>query len=187
MRGVVRKVQGFQGDRQERLHKHSRQVEGGFVVGVAVAAAGASFTFMSQDVSDLVGVALGVMAIIAVAGGWMAVGSVFAARLIALGQGMVWFFLLIHGGLGFVFGPMGWTASALGDRAPRLAVALLAVPAAYLAMSWLPLVFDADGLGLHDGLTLLALILPAVVAAGFLMRAHTQQRMEPGCASGRRY
>lgn len=176
MRGVDQKVQGFHGDRKKRPDEHSRQVQGVLVVGVALAAAGASFTFMSQDAPDLLAAVLGVIVITAVAGAWLEVGSVFAARLIALSQGMVWFFLLIHGGLGLVFGPMGWTAAALGRRTPRLALALLTVPAAYSAMSWLPLVFGADGLGLRDGLTLLALILPAVVAVGGLMRAHFQQQ-----------
>lgn len=137
---------------------------------MALGAAGASFSYISQDVADVLSPSLTVGVVMAVVGAWVKVGSVFAARLLALAQGMVWFFLLIHGGLGLAFGPAGWAASALGKRAPMLAVVLLAGPATVLLVSWLPILFSPAGLGFHDGLAVVVLIAPALVAAGTLLK-----------------
>jgi hypothetical protein len=86
-----------------------------------------------------------------------------------LGQGIVWFFLLIHGGLGLVFGPIGLAASALAGRAPSVAAVLLAVPAAFLTVSWAPALFGGSDLG--EVLVVLVLVPPAVVAAVVFARA----------------
>jgi hypothetical protein len=171
-------MQVIRDDKTEHTQKHTRWAQGAFVVCVALAAAGASLLFLNQDSFGLLSGALAVIAIVAVAGSWKVVGSVFAARLLALGQGMVWFFLLIHGGLGLAFGPMGWAASAIAGRARRLAAALLAIPAAFLSVSWAPALFGGNGLELREGLALLVLIPPALLAAGVFVGAHLHQERE---------
>jgi hypothetical protein len=171
-------MQVVQDDNTKDTHTHSRRVLGVFVICVALTAAGASVLYLNQDSSGLFSGALALIAIVPVAGAWLVVGPVFAARLLALGQGMVWFFLLIHGGLGLVFGPMGWAASAIAGRVPRLAAALLAVPAAFLTVSWAPVAFGGVGLELREGLALLVLIPPALLAAAVLVRAHLQLERE---------
>jgi hypothetical protein len=163
-------------DKVSHTRSNGRWRHGVFSVVVALAAAGASFIFLGQVSFGLVSGALLVIASVAVVRAWTTIGSFFAARLIALGQGMLWFFLLIHGGLGLVFGPLGWAASAIAGRAPRLAATILVVPAAFLAVSWAPVIFG--GLELREGLALLVLIPPALLAAEVLARAHLHQEQE---------
>jgi hypothetical protein len=62
-------------------------------------------------------------------------------RWLALIQGLVWFFLLIFGGIGLIFGPAGWIAAAAGKRAPGLSAILLIVPTAVCAVSWSRAIF----------------------------------------------
>jgi len=117
---------------QARLHPW---LLGVFIVVVALTTVGASMLLLTQ-----LSLGLGSGALLAVAGfavvrAWRTVGFMFAARLVALGQGIIWFVLLIHGGLGLVFGPLGWSASAIAGRTSKVAAVLLAVPAAFLTVS----------------------------------------------------
>lgn len=149
-------------DNQVRPASLHRWTVGAFVLFVALITAGASLLLLDQLSLGLVGGALLAVAGFAVWRAWRSLGSVFAGRLIALGQGIVWFLLLIHGGLGFVFGPMGLAASALAGRAPSVAAVLLALPATFLAVSWAPALFGGSDLG-EVLVVVLVLVTPAVV------------------------
>jgi hypothetical protein len=95
-----------------------------------------------------------------------------AGRWLALGQGVVWLFLLIFGGLGLVFGPAAWIAALAGRRLPRLSALLLVLPASLLAVSWTPALLAPTSftdLATSAAIVLL-LVAPALVAATFIVQ-----------------
>ena len=93
-------------------------------------------------------------------------------RWLALVRGIVWFVLLIFGGIGLVLGPLGWTAAAAGRRFPRLSAALLVVPAAVLAAGWAPefLSRQPSPNAVVSAGIVLVLVAPALVAAVLIVR-----------------
>jgi hypothetical protein len=93
-------------------------------------------------------------------------------RWLALAQGVIWFFILIFGGMGLIFGPAGWVAAVAGRRVPRLSAVLLIVPALVLAVSWSPIFLVP-----HPLVTVVAsagivaiLVVPALLAAALIVR-----------------
>jgi hypothetical protein len=108
--------------------------------------------------------------------------AVPVARVLAAAQGAIWLVLLIHGGTGLVFGPMGWIATVVGSRMPALAVILLVAPVAWLSVSWASTLFD--GPELRDWGIFAALTGPAVVAAAmfFGMLVKRSRALEAGQA-----
>ena len=93
-------------------------------------------------------------------------------RWLALGQGVVWFFLLIFGGIGLVFGPAGWIAALTGRRFPRVSALLLLVPAVVLAVSWSPVFLTPQpSVNLVASAGIVAvLVVPALLAAILILR-----------------
>lgn len=89
--------------------------------------------------------------------------GLLVARLLAAAQGAIWLVLLIHRGMGLLFGPMAWIAIAVGARMPALAVILLVAPVAWLSVSWAPVLLDGAGPG--DWGIFAALTASAVVGA----------------------
>ena len=93
--------------------------------------------------------------------------ALFLARLLAAAQGAIWLVLLIHGGIGLVFGPMAWIATVVGGRIPALAVILLVAPVVWLSVSWAPVLLDGARPGGWG--TVAALTGPAVFAAAIFL------------------
>src|SRR5688572_20819548 len=79
---IQMRMQTAQGDTGKHSPWRRHRARGAIVIGVALAAAGASFSYISQDVADVLSAALAVGVIMAVVGAWVKVGSVFAARLL---------------------------------------------------------------------------------------------------------
>ena len=89
------------------------------------------------------------------------------ARLLAAAQGAIWLVLLIHGGIGLLFGPMAWVATAVGSRIPALALILLVAPVVWLSVSWAPVLLDGARPG--DWWVFAALTGPGVIAAAIFV------------------
>lgn len=97
----------------------------------------------------------------------MSLGALFVARLLAAAQGAIWLVLLLHGGIGLLFGPMAWIATGVGSHIPALAAILLVAPVAWLSISWAPVLLVGAGLG--DWGIFGALTGPAVVGAAIFL------------------
>lgn len=100
----------------------------------------------------------------------MRVSRSAVGRVLAAAVGVEWFVLLLFGGLGLLFGPMARVAAAVGRAMPRLSAILLLLPAGFLALAFLPALFDNAGtLSLGEaGVIILGLSLPAVIAAALI-------------------
>lgn len=96
--------------------------------------------------------------------------SLFLARAFGATQGAIWFVVLIHGGSGLAFGPLAWIATLIGARLPAVAASMLLLPAAWLVVSWAPIL--AGDPGARDWLIVVSLTVPASIAAAiYLLRA----------------
>jgi hypothetical protein len=97
----------------------------------------------------------------------MTTATLPVARLLAAAQGAIWLLLLIHGGIGLLFGPMAWIATVVGSRKPAVAVILLVAPVAWLSLSWARVLMDGARPG--DGGIFAALTSPGVIAAAMFL------------------
>lgn len=97
-------------------------------------------------------------------------------RWLALGQGVLWFILLIFGGLGFVFAPAAWIAALAGRRLPWLSALLLFLPASLLAASWTPALLAPSSLTdlATSAAIVVALVVPALVGATLIVQGSHQ-------------
>jgi hypothetical protein len=86
-----------------------------------------------------------------------------AARVLAAVQGAIWFVLLIHGGLGIVFGVLAWLAASIGGRMSAIAAVLLLIPVVWLVGSWAPILSNEPQP--RDWLIVASLVVPASLAA----------------------
>lgn len=92
----------------------------------------------------------------------------FVARALSAAQGAIWLVLLIHGGVGLLFGPMAWLSMLIGGRVPAIAAGLLLTPVAWLIGSWAPILSDEPQP--RDWLIVGTLVFPALLAAMFFLR-----------------
>lgn len=160
-------------------------VGGAIATVAAVAAAGvAAYAFIDLRVSDVYILAGIAIALISITAAWPVSGPFFAARILAAVQGGVWFILLIHGGMGLMFGPLAWLAAIVVVRSPGVAAVLLLVPVVWLVQSWAPILQDTPSA--LNWVIVAALTVPGSIAASVFLhrivrpRARIAQRDREG-------
>jgi Na+-driven multidrug efflux pump len=103
------------------------------------------------------------------------------ARTLAALQAAVWLVVLMHGGWGLIFAPMGALTALVGGRHPAVGAALVAAPTVWLTASWAGILGQAPTLGnwgVWAGLTL-----PAFVAAAIFVAMVVKRQVREGSSS----